>query len=317
MDTGHEANLRRKRVALVGIGGIAEKVYLPLLTGHPDAEIVGIISRSESKIWTTAQQYRIPHTSTDLNDLANWELDAVFIHSATDVHYQMVMDVLQMGLPVYVDKPLSTSFDESREMAARAEENGLLLAVGFNRRFAPLYMQAKSWITEAGGLVQAHAMKHRTHLHHRPARETVYDDLIHMLDLLYWLGDGDGRIRSAELDTDEQGRMLQAFGTLRLGSGIGSYGMVRSAGRDLERLELHGSGRTAIVEDLERASWVQAGDWPQEQVYGSWDNILYRRGFTGAVQHFLDTLDQPQQCAIRAGRVLASHEWAEQAAKSL
>ncbi len=312
----HEANGRRKRVALVGIGGIAEKVYLPLLTGHPDAEIAGIVSRSEARIQAAARQYRIPKVSTHIDELTRWDLDAVFVHSATDSHYEIVTKCLEAGLPVYVDKPLSIDLKESRAMAAKAEEKGLLLAVGFNRRFAPLYQQAKSWMAEAGGLVQAHAAKHRTGLQHRPARDTIYDGLIHMLDLLHWLGDGDSRITSSELDTDTQGRMLQAWGTLRLGRGLGSYGMVRSAGRDYERLELHGSGRTAVVEDLERASFAQNGGRPQEQGYGSWDTVLHRRGFEGVVQHVLDTLDQPEHCTVRADRVLASHELAEQAAKT-
>ncbi|WP_342782080.1 hypothetical protein [Saccharibacillus brassicae] len=44
--SGTEQTRQQKRVALVGIGGIAEKVYLPLLAGHKDAEIVGLVSRT-------------------------------------------------------------------------------------------------------------------------------------------------------------------------------------------------------------------------------------------------------------------------------
>ncbi len=312
----HEASKRRKRVALVGIGGIAEKVYLPLLAGHADAEIAGIVSRSEARIRKAAELYRIPNASTKIGDLTKWDLDAVFVHSATESHSDIVLYCLEAGLPVYVDKPLSTWLAESRAMAASAEQQGLLLAVGFNRRFAPLYVQAKTWIEAAGGFTQIHAAKHRTSLHNRPARDTVYDDLIHMLDLLLWLGESGGEMISNVLDTDAEGRMLQAFGTLRLGGGIGSYGMARSAGRDFERLELHGAGRTAVVEDLERGLFAEAGGRPEERGFGSWDTVWRRRGFEGVVQHFLDTLDTPELCEVRADRVLGSHELAERAAKT-
>lgn len=312
----HEAGKRRKRVALVGIGSIAEKVYLPLLAGHADAEIAGIVSRSEARIRAAAELYRIPKASTNIGDLADWDLDAVFVHSATESHADIVLRCLEAGLPVYVDKPLSTQLAESRAMAAAAEKKGLLLAVGFNRRFAPMYMQVRTWIEAAGGFAQIHAAKHRTSLHNRPARETVYDDLIHMLDLLLWLGEGEGQMMSNVLDTDAEGRMLQAFGTLRLGGGIGSYGMARSAGLDFERLELHGSGRTAVVTDLERGLFAEAGGRTEERGFGSWDTVFRRRGFEGVVQHFLDTLDAPELCEIRADRVLGSHELAERAAKA-
>ncbi|NGZ74137.1 Gfo/Idh/MocA family protein [Saccharibacillus alkalitolerans] len=307
---------RRIRVGLVGIGGIAEKAYLPLLAGHAGAEVAGIVSRNEARIRAAAEMYRIPNASTNIDDLARWDLDAVFVHSATESHYGIVMKCLEAGLPVYVDKPLSTDMTESRAMAAKAEAKGLLLAVGFNRRFAPLYAQARAWIDETGGSVQAHAAKHRTGVHDRPARETIYDDLIHMLDLLLWLGGGDGRLLSNALDADAEGRMLQVFGTLRLGGGIGSYGMVRSAGRDFERLELHGGGRTAVVEDLERAIFAERGGLPQEVGFGSWETVLKRRGFEGVVRHFLDTLAAPDFCTVRADLVLGSHELAERVAKS-
>lgn len=306
----------RKRVVLVGIGGIAEKVYLPLLTGRPDAEIVGLVSRTEKRVRETASLHRIPNFSTELNDIMRWEPDAVFVHSATQSHCEIVMKCLDMGLPVYVDKPLSTDPAESRAMASKAEQKGLLLGVGFNRRFAPLYVGAKDWIKEAGGFVQAQAFKHRVSIHERPARDTVYDDLIHMLDLLLWLGNGESGPLSGGVEMDNQGRMLQAFGSLRLGIGLGSYGMVRCAGRDSERLELHGSGRTAVVEDLERAVLTEVGGPPQETGFGSWDTVLKRRGFEGVVQHFLDTLDKPERCTIRADRVLDSHALAERAARS-
>ncbi|WP_172194764.1 Gfo/Idh/MocA family protein [Saccharibacillus qingshengii] len=305
---------RRTRIALVGIGGIAEKVYLPLLAGHPEAEVVGLVSRTEERVREASLRYRIEQASTDLDDLLRWQPDAVFVHTSTDSHYAIVMKCLEAGLPVYVDKPLSTDPAECRAMAAKAEQQGILLGVGFNRRYAPLYTQARAWIEASGGFAQVHAAKHRTSLQNRSARETVYDDLIHMLDLLLWLGGAESGSLSGSLDTDTQGRMLQAFGSMRLGKGIGSYGMVRSAGRDLERLELHGNGRTAVVEDLERAVFTEAGGSPQEQGFGSWDTVLKRRGFEDVVQHFLDTLHTPGECRIRADLVLGSHELAERAA---
>lgn len=315
--SGTERAWRKKRVALVGIGGIAEKVYLPLLAGHKDAEIVGLVSRTEDRVRAAAARYRIPNASTELDDVLRWEPDAVFVHSATDSHYPIVMRCLEAGLPVYVDKPLSTDLAESRAMASLAERKGLLLGVGFNRRFAPLYVEAKAWLEEAGGFVQAQAVKHRTAAQPRSARDTVYDDLIHMLDLLLWLGGEQGGLLTGGVETDGQGRMRHAFGSLPLAGGLGSYGMVRSAGRDFERLELHGSGRSAVVEDLERATWTDSGGYPQERGFGSWDTVLKRRGFEGVVQHVLDTLHEPQRCAVRADALLGSHELAERAARLL
>nr|WP_311198829.1 Gfo/Idh/MocA family oxidoreductase [Paenibacillus sp. YPD9-1] len=75
------------------------------------------------------------------------------MHSPTSTHFDIVMRCIEAGVAVYVDKPLSGSWEESVKMAAYAESKGVLLAAGFNRRFAPLYAEAKHWLAEAGDLI--------------------------------------------------------------------------------------------------------------------------------------------------------------------
>ncbi|MFD1885207.1 Gfo/Idh/MocA family protein [Paenibacillus wenxiniae] len=308
-----ERSLKRKRVAVVGLGGIAQKVYVPLLSGRSDIELVGVVSRTEATVQQTMQNYRIANGSTTIAELAKWDVDAVFVHSPTPTHFEIVSTCLQMGLPVYVDKPLSYDLEEAKRMAALAEEKGLLLAVGFNRRFAPLYMNAYAWLAEAGGFELCEVSKHRTKLQSLPARETVYDDLIHMLDLLLWLGNEDYDVLAHQLQKQGKGPMLHASGMLALGRGrYGQYSMARSAGADLEKLVLHGGGRSAEVVNMEQLYLYEKDALPQQQSPGSWEDILQRRGFTGVVDHVLDRLDAPEQCSIRADLVLDTHQLVEQ-----
>ncbi|OBZ18990.1 dehydrogenase [Bacillus sp. FJAT-27264] len=303
----------RKRVALVGIGGIARKVYLPLLANHPDVEVAGVLSRSATTVQDTVEAYRFPKGTTDLNELLSWGVDAVFVHSPTPTHYDIVMKCLERRVAVYVDKPLSYDLKESQEMARFAEKQGVLLAVGFNRRYAPLYMQAKAWLEQAGGISQCTAVKHRTQPQSSSSRETVYDDLIHMLDLLLWLCGNDYELLRSVLQSNEEGQLLQSSGLLGWNSGTsGMFSMIRDAGTDLEKLELHGNGRSAEVVNLETAVLYEKGGLPRSQGFGSWDTILQRRGFSGAVDDFLNHIDSPEQCDIAAAVVLASHKLAEE-----
>ncbi|UQZ32589.1 gfo/Idh/MocA family oxidoreductase [Paenibacillus sp. PK3_47] len=303
----------RKRVAMIGIGDIARKVYLPLLSRHEQAEVVGLLSHSPATVQSAVHSYRFPKGTTDLDELLSWELDAVFVHSPTPTHYDIVMKCLQVGVSVYVDKPLSYELEHSRRMAALAEDKGILLGVGFNRRFAPMYMAAKSWLEKAGGISLCHAVKHRTKLQTGSSSETVHDDLIHMLDLLLWLCGNDYELLHSSLRSDSEGRMLQASGMLSWDKGAsGMYSMVRDAGADLEKLELHGNGRSVEVTDMERATLFEKGNLPRTQGFGSWDTVLERRGFSGVVSHFLNHIHTPEQCGISASAVLPSHMLAAQ-----
>ncbi|WP_150275806.1 Gfo/Idh/MocA family protein [Paenibacillus tepidiphilus] len=299
------------RVGLIGLGDIARKVYLPLLSRHDQVEVAGVLSQSPATVQRAITSYRFPKGTTDLHELLSWGLDAVFVHSPTDTHYEIVTRCLEAGVSVYVDKPLSYHLEESRRMAELAEDKGLLLGVGFNRRYAPMYAAAKAWLEKSGGISHCLAVKHRTKLQNCSSRETVYDDLIHMLDLLLWLGGSDYELLQASLKADDEGRMLRSSGMLGWNGGVSAmFSMVRDAGGDLEKLELHGNGRSVEVTDMERAVLYEKGALPRTQGFGSWDTILERRGFSGAVNHFLNNINTPEQCGISASAVLPSHELA-------
>lgn len=247
----------KTRVAIAGLGGIARKVYLPLLAAHQGVDIVGVMNRSQEPVSSVMEQYRLPRGTTDVKEMLAWEPEAVFIHAATEAHFDLVMACIEKGIAVYVDKPLSYDVRQNLEMTAFAEAQAVLLAVGFNRRFAPHYVAAKAWLEEAGGFSQCAAIKHRTGYDRRPAAQTVYDDLIHMLDLLLWLGGDDYELLHSSLNTTSEGYMDAAFGTVRLGNATGSYSMSRQAGADIEKLELHGAGRSVEVTNMEQAVFMQ------------------------------------------------------------
>ncbi|MBB6022912.1 virulence factor [Paenibacillus sp. JGP012] len=308
--------IKRTRIAIIGLGGIARKVYLPLLTAHPGVEVVGIMNRSSEPVKELQRTYRIEQGTTDLKELLSWDLDAVFVHTATEAHFEIVMSCLERGLAVYVDKPLSYTIRESEEMTAFAEAQGLLLAVGFNRRFAPMYQKAKEWMQGGAGVETLTLTKHRTGVQDLPAAKTIYDDLIHLLDLMLWYTDNNAELLHKWLRVDEQGRLLHAAGTAKQGkTALAHFDMIRAAGADLEKIELHGGGRSVEVINMDSAHYAEQGGLESRETFGSWDSVLVRRGFAGAVDHFLACLDTPDDCLISASYVMDSHELAERLIK--
>ncbi|MBD0379883.1 Gfo/Idh/MocA family protein [Paenibacillus sedimenti] len=303
--------MTKKRIGLIGLGDIAQKVYLPLLSANEQVEIAGLMSSTPATVERMKAKYRVPFGTTNLDELLDQGLDAVFVHSPTSTHYDIAMKSMARGVAVYVDKPLSNHWEQSVEMASFAEQKGVLLAAGFNRRFAPLYLEAKQWLKDAGGFDWCSAVKHRIKQQGHGAKETLYDDLIHMLDLLLWLGESPYEVNTCNQQLDQEGKLLHASGTLGFGSAIGTYSMVRLAGVDLEKVELHGSGRSVEVTNLESAVFYEKGAMPRIRTFGSWDTVLERRGFAGVVQHFLDSLNHPEACSIRADLVLDSHQLVE------
>jgi virulence factor len=298
------------RIGIVGLGSIARRVYLPMLCNRSDLDVVGLVSRSAETVARVGQAYRISGTFTDLDDLLKSGPDLVFVHAPTLVHPEIVSACLAAGTGVYVDKPLAYTFAECAELADRAERAGRLVAVGFNRRFAPMYVRARTWIAEHGRAVQVAMEKHRATAPMQSIREAVFDDLIHVLDTITWLLGPQIELFASDIRAGPDRGFRQAVGLVRSEDACGSLAMARSVGADLERLAVHGVGHSAEVVDLERAML----DGPGGRLvagFGSWDTVVERRGFAALVEHVLDTADTPARCEVSAQSVLPTHRLAE------
>ncbi|TMV50666.1 Gfo/Idh/MocA family oxidoreductase [Paenibacillus mesophilus] len=301
----------KRKVGIIGLGDIAQKAYLPVVAHDPRIEIAAVMSRSKETAERIGETYRIAGRTTDLSELLAQELDAVFVHSPTETHAEIVTACLERGVHVYVDKPLSYKLEESERMTEQAEKRGKLLAVGFNRRFAPMYVEAKRWLEETGGFDLCIAQKHRTRQQTLLAKETLYDDMIHMIDLLLWLGAKPYEVTGWLSEQDGDGRLLHASGSLRMGATASFVSMNRRTGGDLEKLELHGAGRSAEIVNLDSAVLRDKREGERTLRFGSWETVSHRRGFAGIVDHFLATLDSPDECIVKADKVLETHRLVE------
>ncbi|MEG6570746.1 hypothetical protein [Thermoanaerobacterium thermosaccharolyticum] len=67
--------------------------------------------------------------------------------------------------------------------------------------------------------------------------------------------------------------------------------MHRNSGKDYERLEIHGNGRSIVVNDMDNIK-IMENNGVYIRSFKSWDSISYRRGFVGTVKNFLKSLDE-------------------------
>jgi predicted dehydrogenase len=102
-----------------------------------------------------AQQYGVK-AYHDLGEMLRSEqIDAVSVCTAGPEngghHYEPVMQCLDAGKHVLVEKPISNNIEHARDMVRHARERGLLLGVNLNHRFTPAAERAKQ-LQQAGSL---------------------------------------------------------------------------------------------------------------------------------------------------------------------
>ncbi|GAA2980822.1 MULTISPECIES: Gfo/Idh/MocA family protein [Streptomyces] len=280
------------KVGCIGLGDIARKAYLPVLTALPGIEL-HLQTRTPATLTGLAADHRIParQCHADLDSLLSAGLDAAFVHAATLAHPEIVGRLLEAGVPTYVDKPLAYELADSERLVALAEERGTALAVGFNRRLAPSYAQCADHPRDLILL-----QKNRVGLPEEP-RTLVLDDFIHVVDTLRFLlpGPVDSTIVRARI---VDGLMHHVVLQLS-GDGFTAIGsMNRLSGSTEEILEV--SGQDSKRQVLNLADVVDHKGQPSLRRRGDWVPVARQRGIEQCVVSFLD--------AVRAGEVLSAQD---------
>ena len=128
------------RVALIGAGGFAKAIYLPLIAANPDSHLHAVISRQGYNAQETAKQNGAAYASTNVEDALNDpDVDALLIVTRHDLHGDLTLRALEAGKHVLVEKPLCLTRDELnavRTFYDSKKDGAPVLLTGFNRRFA-------------------------------------------------------------------------------------------------------------------------------------------------------------------------------------
>jgi virulence factor len=278
------------RAALIGLGDIAEKAYLPALATRGDLELV-LMSRDPAKLDRIGAAWRIASRFTDLRAVIADGVDAAFVHAATEAHAGIVERLLDAGVPVYVDKPLSDRLDACERLVELAERGGRSLMVGFNRRFAPDYV---ALIEGPRDLILM--QKHRAGPLDAP-RRVVFDDFIHVVDTLRFLAPGP--IERTTIEAKVEGGFLRQVVLTLAGSGFIAIGtMSREAGASEETVEVVGAGRRRRVVDLAEVTDEEAGVRTVRR-RGDWTPVAVQRGIAQACEHFLSAVREKRRLSAR------------------
>jgi virulence factor len=279
------------RVAVIGLGDIARKAYLPVLANLPDVDL-HLVTRNDAVLADLTSRLRPAATSASVGEAIAQGVDAAFVHAATVAHPEIVGALLDAGVPTFVDKPLTDAYATSADLVARAEAAGTSLMVGFNRRFAPAHLVAHG---QQRDLVIY--QKHRPKMAPEHPRRMVFDDFVHVVDTLRFFCAGP--VEHELISYGGDGGALEWVSVLLAGQGFSCFGsMHRGSGASEETLDVVGGGRKTRVVDLGEV--VAFDGTEQLRRRPGWESAPDTRGFTAMVGQFLD--------AVRAGDVLSARD---------
>ena len=275
------------QVAVIGLGDIAKKGYLPVLTACEEVELL-FMSRSPETVRSLQDQYRVAHGTTNLEDVLRARPKAAFVLSPAETHFEIAHALLKGGIDVFLEKPATQHSEQTQQLAQLAEQHSRILMVGFNRRYAPLHRQARDlWGSHTTSI--ALFQKYRSDASHPSLLHQFTEDTIHQIDMLrYFCGEGEVVSTVQQM---QDGQLVGAISTVALERG-GFAQVVTSlrAGRWQEVYALHGD---QISLQIEAFSELRLREKSSEQIWketydSSWKTTLEGRGFAGQINHFFD-----------------------------
>ncbi len=229
------------RIAYIGAGGFSSRFIHPQLGRH-DVELAAICDLVEEKARRAAAWHGFERVYIDFREmLQREEPDAAFCVGPQAMQYEVGLQVLGMGFPLYVQKPAVNSSGQVREMAEAAEEAGVVCHVGFNLRSAPAVRRAAE-ILATGEFGAPSLAVFRYGLMTRPVwRDAILDQHVHPIDLLlHLLGDWESVRVTPILQQDTRGYVA----TITLQSGcVASLNTTREMDSSDEFIYFEISGR--------------------------------------------------------------------------
>jgi len=211
-----------KPVTAITLGaGSRGNVYGNFAVQYPDQlDIIGVAE----PIPIRNERYTKKHNIPEANRFKTWEdvfkrpkfADAVIISTPDRLHYGPCMQALKMGYDVLLEKPISPSEKECRDILALAKKNDRIVAVCHVLRYAPYFIKLKE-LMHNGSIGEVISIQHlepimHVHMSHSYVRGNWHNSnettpiilakSCHDLDILKWM-------------LEKQCKSISAFGDLK------------------------------------------------------------------------------------------------------
>ena len=245
-------------IGIIGAGNFTSMTMLPVL-GEIGAPLYAIASQAGVTGTSLAKKYKIGKSTTDYKSmLADPAIDLMIITTRHNEHAHMVVESLQAGKHVFVEKPLALNKEELNDIL-KVYDGSKTLTVGFNRRFSPHMQKVKQLVgdvpmnviaTMNAGSIPANVWVHDM----KVGGGRIIGEACHYMDLITFLTGS--KIKAVcmnamgvnpQANTDSASILLQYENG---STGVINYFANGSKSYSKERVEVYAQERTIITDNF-------------------------------------------------------------------
>ena len=257
-------------IAVIGAGRIGG-LRARLAAGYPAVNFIAVADADPERARDLAQKVGAQfHSGDNLAAISRPEVGAVIVSTSEGEHVQAVMQALERGKSILVEKPIALTLADADRIVAEADKRKASLRVGYSRRYKDRYLIAKEQIVQGriGRIVGASARVFNSRsqafamLERNPGATPAVDALTYYVDLLNWLLEGarvtevfargqKGVLKKAGYDADDVSWAILTYGDGTVASLGVSYALPEKypALGHAARVEVLGTEGVMILDD--------------------------------------------------------------------
>jgi predicted dehydrogenase len=304
-------------VALLGLGRMGRVHARAIAVDVPSIELRAVAEERTELVDRAREESLIGHAAVYARAdeaLADPDIRACIVVTPTDTHAPIVRAALDRGLHVFCEKPLTLDLAQGAELAELSERSGLVLQVGFWRRYCPAFVEAKRCL-DAGAIGRPIFARSSQWDAQAPAPEWcapersggIFVDMgVHDIDELEWLLDDrvtevEGRpFANADPAIADAGDYDNAAMLLRFAGGAQGLIDLSRNGRyaDDLRVEILGTDGAILIETYPTAR-VRMGD--RDGLRTVWEEPgvdIFVAGIVAELQAFARAVSSPADAAV-------------------
>src|SRR5712691_5072174 len=154
--------LMRLKIAVVGAGSMGMN-HLRVLRdmSEEQVQIVGIAETNEANLRSAVSRFHVPGYSDYREMVEKARPDLVAVVVPTHLHFEVAQYVLDLGINVLIEKPMTSTVEEALALIQLARVRGVKLAVGHIERFNPAVIAVRQHLVagELGKMFHLHARR--------------------------------------------------------------------------------------------------------------------------------------------------------------
>jgi myo-inositol 2-dehydrogenase / D-chiro-inositol 1-dehydrogenase len=282
------------RVGWIGCGTHANEMLLPQLTRH-DVVIVALCDTDCARLAATGRRHGVPAGGlfTDWRKLLECGgIDAVGLSVGPQLHYEIGLAAVAMGLPLFIEKPPAPTARQAQELADAATAKDVPVVLGFMKRYSTANRIAANVIgSKEFGETASFLGQYMTAPTYF-AKDVDYTGFylhhcVHYFDLIPHLM-GEVASVSARRHELEPGKLLFHVDFRFLNGGIGTLvvGTHQSRGTPMEWWQVMGDHRRVEVRNLHEVRYFRAPPFkvskPEASLIDGEDTLVWEPNFTAA-----------------------------------